>query len=141
MQCIQDAISGACTAKYSPPFHTSPCGYKLCMRINLNGVDDGVGKHIALFVHLMEGDYDAFLEWPFSKKFRLSIMDQSDDEESHCHISKRVVAEPQLSAWTRLMAPHNYYGFGYQEFASIEMIHKPQYMKNNTLLVKFEIIG
>ena len=111
------------------------------MRINLNGVDDGVGKHIALFVHLMQGDYDDFLEWPFAKKFRLSIMDQSDDEEPRHDISKTLVADPQLHAFQRPMAPHNYRGFGYQEFAAIEMIHKPQYTKNNMLLVKFEIIA
>ena len=111
------------------------------MRINLNGVDDGVGKHIALFVHLMQGDHDDFLEWPFAKKFRLSIMDQSDDEEPRHDISKTLLVDPQLHAFQRPMAPYNYRGFGYQEFAAIEMIHKPQYTKNNAFLVKFEIIS
>ena len=50
------------------------------MRINMNGVDDGIGKHMALFIHLMRGDYDDFLQWPFAKNVRLSILDQSEGE-------------------------------------------------------------
>lgn len=141
--CCQDAVSGSCTAKYSPSFYTSLYpGYNLCMRINLNGVDDGVGKHMALFIHLVRGDHDDFLEWPFAKKFRLSILDQSEDEEVHRHISKILVAESkwQLSC-QRPMAPHNYYGMGYPKFAPIELICQPRYTENDTLLVKFEIIA
>ena len=138
---IQDAISGVCTVMYSPSFHTSPCGYKLCLRINLNGVESGVGTHVALYVHVVRGDYDGFLEWPFSKGFRLSIVDQSEDVKSRHHISKTVVAERELNAFQRPVAPFNTIGFGYQDFTPIEQIHEPQYTKNNTLLVKFEIIG
>lgn len=54
---------------YSPGFYTSPYGYKLCLRINLNGLENGDGTHVALFVHVMRGDYDEHLEWPFSKGF------------------------------------------------------------------------
>lgn len=109
------------------------------MRINLNGVDGGVGKHVALYVHLMQGDYDDNLDWPFAGKFTLSILDQSDDVSCHRHISKSLKAEPSLPAFQRPIAPHNYRGYGFEEFASLEQICEPQYVKNNTLLVKFEI--
>lgn len=79
---------------YSPGFYTSPYGYKLCLRINLNGLENGDGTYVALFVHVMRGDYDEHLEWPFSKGFKLSIEDQSDVVESRHHITKKVVAEP-----------------------------------------------
>ena len=107
----------------------------------MNGVDDGVGKHVALFIHLMRGDYDDFLQWPFTKKFRLSILDQSEDEGEHHDISKTLVAEPKWQACQRPVALHNYYGLGYPKFAPIELICQPQYTKNDTLLVKFEVIG
>ena len=106
-----------------------------------DGVDDGVGKHVALFIHLMRGDHDDFLQWPFAKKFRLSILNQSEDEGEHHDISKTLVAEPKLQACQRPEAPHNYYGVGYPKFAPIELICQPQYTKNDTLLVKFEMIG
>lgn len=94
---------------------------------------------MALFVHMVLGDYDHTLNWPFTEKFTLSILDQSDDVSSRRHISKTIDAEPHLDAFLRPTAPHNKYGFGYEEFASLEQICEPQYIKNNTLLVKFEM--
>ena len=128
------------TAKYSPAFYTSPNGYKLCLRINLNGVDSGLGKHVALYVHMVQGDYDDTLDWPFTGTFTLSILDQSYDVSSRHHISKTVNADPSLHSFQRPTAPHNYHGYGYEEFASLEQICEPGYIKNNTMLVKFEII-
>ncbi len=127
------------TAKYSPGFYTSPNGYKLCMRIYLNGVGSGVGKNVALYVHMVQGDYDHTLDWPFTGKFTLSILDQSDDVPSCRHISKTVNADPNLHSFQRPAAPHNYHGYGYVEFATLEQICERQYVKNNTMLVKFEM--
>ena len=140
-KCYQDAVSGASTVMYSPGFYTSPYGYKLCLRINLNGLENGDGTHVALFVHVMRGDYDEHLEWPFSKGFKLSIKDQSDVVESRHHITKRAVAEPELSAFQKPVSPFNIIGFGYPDFAPTEIINQPQYTKKNTLLVKFKITG
>ena len=95
------------------------------MRINLNGVDSGVGKHVALFVHMMQGDYDSILEWPFA--------------EYRHHISETLVAKPNLLAFQRPTAPRNYKGYGYVEFAPIESIREPQYVRNNTMLVRIQI--
>ena len=141
-RCCQDAISGVSPVMYSPGFYASPHGYKLCLRINLNGVKSGVGTHLALYVHMMRGDYDNHLEWPFSKGFSLSIVDQSDDKSLRYHITETVITKPELSAFQRPVPPHNVISSeysGYEHFASIDEIHKPQYCKNNTLLVKFEL--
>ncbi|PFX14515.1 TNF receptor-associated factor 6-like [Stylophora pistillata] len=138
-QCRQDAVNGVMTAIHSPAFHTSLYGYKLCMRINLNGVDSGVGKHVALFVHMMQGDYDSILEWPFTGRIALSILDQSDGAEYRHHISETLVAKPNLLAFQRPTAPRNYKGYGYVEFAPIDTIREPQYVRNNTMLVRIQI--
>ena len=138
-QCRQDAINGVMPAIHSPAFYTSLYGYKLCMRINLNGVDRGVGKHVALFVHMMQGDYDTILEWPFTGRIALSILDQSDASEFRHHISETLVAKPNLLAFQRPTAPRNYKGYGYVEFAPIEQIREGQYVKNNTMLVRIQI--
>ncbi|CAH3106873.1 unnamed protein product [Pocillopora meandrina] len=138
-QYRQDALSGVMTAIHSPSFYTSVYGYKLYMRINLNGVDSGVGKHVALFVHMMQGDYDSILEWPFTGRIALSILDQSDGAEYRHHISETLVAKPNLLAFQRPTAPRNYKGYGYVEFAPIEAIREPQYVRNNTMLVRIQI--
>lgn len=127
------------TAIHSPAFYTNLYGYKLCMRINLNGVDSGVGRHVALFVHMMQGDYDTILEWPFTGRIALSIMDQCDTAEFRHHISETLVAKPNLLAFKRPTAPRNYKGYGYVEFAPIEQIREPQYVKNDAMLVRIQI--
>ena len=107
--------------------------------MNLNGVDSGVGKHVALFVHMMQGDYDFILRWPFTGRIALSILDQSDAAEYRYHISKTLVTKPNLLAFQRPTAPRNYLGYGYVEFAPIEAIREPQYVRNNTMLVRIQI--
>ena len=126
------------TALYSPALYTSLFGYKLCLRINLNGVDSGVGKHLALFVHMMQGDYDTTLKWPFTGKITLSILDQSDASESSHHITETLVAKPNLLAFQRPTAPRNHKGYGYVEFAPIEQIREGKYVKHNRMLVRFQ---
>ena len=111
------------------------------MEINLNGIADGVGKYMALCIHLMQGDHDDFLQWPFAKKFKLSILDQSEGEGERHDISETVVAQPRWQACQRPVALHNRYGLGHPKFAPIKLICQPQYTKNDALLVKFEMIG
>ena len=39
--------------------------YPYIHRINPNGVEGYSGKCVSVFVHMMRGDYDDFLPWPF----------------------------------------------------------------------------
>ena len=43
---------------YSPPFYSHIGGYKMCFRVDANGVVDGAGTHVSVFVYLMRGEYD-----------------------------------------------------------------------------------
>lgn len=59
---------------YSPPnpaaFYTSRYGYKMCLRVYLNGDGTGRGTHLSLFFVVMKGPNDALLRWPFNQKVR-----------------------------------------------------------------------
>ncbi|PFX25740.1 TNF receptor-associated factor 6-B [Stylophora pistillata] len=132
-RCCQDAVSGVSPVMYSPGFYTSPCGYKMCLRINLNGVKSGVGTHVALHVHMMRGDHDKHLEWPFSKGFTLSIVDQSEGSLQY-HITKTVVTKPEPSVFQRPVPPWDVISSeysGYENFAPIDKIHMPQYSRKH----------
>lgn len=50
---------------YSPPFYTHPSGYKMCLEVYTNGWAEGKGTHISVYVHLMRGEFDDHLKWPF----------------------------------------------------------------------------
>lgn len=54
----------------APPaaFYTAKYGYKLCLRLYLNGDGSGKKTHLSLFIVIMRGEYDALLPWPFRNK-------------------------------------------------------------------------
>lgn len=52
----------------SSAFYSSKYGYKMCLRLYLNGDGTGRGTHLSLFFVVMRGKYDALLKWPFSQK-------------------------------------------------------------------------
>lgn len=135
----RDAINGTMVAIHSPPFYTSMWGYKFCLRINPNGVDSCLGTHVGLFVHVMKGDYDSILEWPFSGRIALSILDQNEDQNFRHHISSTMIAKPNLLAFQRTDAYRNHNGYGYVEFAPITQITGGQYVKNDVMLVRVQI--
>ena len=37
---------------FSDPFYVMPGGYKMCIRVDANGADDGEGTHVSVFVKL-----------------------------------------------------------------------------------------
>uniref|UniRef100_A0A4W5L7B9 TNF receptor-associated factor n=1 Tax=Hucho hucho TaxID=62062 RepID=A0A4W5L7B9_9TELE len=76
----QDAIAGRAPAMFSPAFYTSKYGYKMCLRIYLNGDGTGRGSHLSLFFVVMRGLSDALLKWPFNQKVTLMLLDQSNRE-------------------------------------------------------------
>ena len=89
-------------------------------------MDHGIGKFVALFVHMMKGDYDDILEWPFTGRIVLSILDQTEGAEFRSHISEPLVAKPHLVAFQRPTERRNYKGFGYVEFFPINEITEPK---------------
>lgn len=53
-------------------FFTSKYGYKMCLRIYLNGDGTGRASHLSLFFVVMRGHSDALLKWPFNQKVKLT---------------------------------------------------------------------
>uniref|UniRef100_A0A3Q3M2J2 TNF receptor-associated factor n=1 Tax=Mastacembelus armatus TaxID=205130 RepID=A0A3Q3M2J2_9TELE len=76
----QDAVAGRTPAMFSPAFYSSKYGYKMCLRLYLNGDGTGRGTHLSLFFVIMRGKCDALLKWPFSQKVTLMLLDQNNRE-------------------------------------------------------------
>lgn len=73
---ILDAQSERTTSIYSPPFFTSPMGYRLRIRLYLNGDGTARGSHISIFLVITRGPFDRFLKWPFSYRVVFCLVDQ-----------------------------------------------------------------
>ena len=79
---------------YSPPFYTHPQGYKMCLRVYANG--DGKGTHVSVYTHLMRGEFDDLLKWPFQGRVVLQLCNQLEDKRHHGHtISFSKAADPK----------------------------------------------
>jgi len=61
---------------YSAPFYTHVCGYKMCIRVKAAGHGSGKGTHLSVFIHLMCGEYDEFLQWPFRGEVTVQLLNK-----------------------------------------------------------------
>lgn len=131
-----EAKTGTGTVLHSTGFYTSFRGYKMCLRINLNGVETGFGTHLSLFVHLMRGEFDDNLVWPFTGKIILIVSDQSDAKND---IVETLVGNGAIAAFHKPSSSRNHKGFGYMEFVPLSRIDNSVYVKNNTLIIRCQV--
>ena len=75
---------------FSPPFYSSPGGYKLCIKVYANGTGKGKGTHLSVYAYLMRGDNDDHLSWPFTGTVEVKLLNQTKDG---CHHSKSIEFE------------------------------------------------
>ena len=68
---------------YSPPFTTSPQGYTLCLVVFANGAGSGEGSHLSIFAHIMKGQHDDRLQWPFTGTIMFELLNWLEDKEHH----------------------------------------------------------
>ncbi len=68
---------------YSPPFYTSYTGYKMCLRVDVNGWGAGEGTHVSAGAVLMKGDNDDSLSWPFTGTITFELLNQLEDKNHH----------------------------------------------------------
>ena len=68
----------------SPPFYTHPGGYRMCFDIYCNGFDEGKGSHLSASAHLMAGDNDNDLKWPFQGQITLQLVNWAG---AHSHVT------------------------------------------------------
>ena len=80
---------------YSPPFHVCPEEYKMCLGVHAYGFGEGAGTHMSVFVHLMRGEHDDRLEWPFRGRITLQLRNQKMDQS---HVETTVDFSDKVSA-------------------------------------------
>lgn len=129
----REAAHGHNRVLHSPGFYTSCFGYKVCLRLNIQGKHN---MNVSLFIHLMQGEYDGVLNWPFIGKIVLSILDQKDRSETGADITETMLTKPGLTAFRRPVTERNPKGFGYTEFVSVDTLLAGPYLKDDQLIIK-----
>ena len=127
----QDARTGRIVSLYSAPFYTSRHGYKMCLRVYLNGDGSGKETHLSFFLTLMKGEYDALLQWPFSQQVTLMLLDQ----DKRKHVVQSFRPEPSSSSFQRPKDEMNV-ASGCPRFAPLNVLDNSSYVRDDTMFLK-----
>ena len=70
----------------SAPFYTHQQGYKMCLRVHINGVGEEENNFMSVYVCLIAGEFDDYLEWPFRGVISIDLIN------SKCTIASSVIS-------------------------------------------------
>ena len=127
----EEARTGKTISLYSAPFYTSRFGYKLCLRLYMDGDGSGKRECLSFFLTIMRGEYDALLQWPFHQAVTLILLDQDKQND----IVQCFKPEPSSSSFWRPKADMNV-ASGCPRFADLSVLNNPCYTRNDTMFLK-----
>ena len=129
-----EAMIGKTISLYSAPFYTGRYGYKMCLRLYMDGDGSGKGTHLSFFLTIMRGEYDALLTWPFKQAVTLMLLDQDKQKD----IVQSFRPEPTSSSFQRPRNEMNV-ASGCPLFASLSILENPSYVKEDIIFLKCKI--
>ena len=130
----REAKLGKVISLYSAPFYTCHHGYKMCLRLYMDGDGTGKGSHLSFFMTLMKGEYDALLVWPFRPTVSLILLDQDRQKD----IVQSFRPDPSSSSFQRPRNEMNV-ASGCPQFTPLSVLESPSYVKDDTLFMKCKI--
>ena len=127
---------------YSESFYSSDKGYKMCLRIDAAGIDDGESTHLSAFLYIMMGSHDDELTWPLQGNFEIKLFNQIGDSEHHSVTVNFNDSVPDKHRSKVTQGDRANYGWGQHQFISNKCLHKTtstcQYLKDDCIF--FQVI-
>ena len=123
----------------SPPFYSNENGYKLRIEVDANGHDTGKGTHVSVFIHLLKGEHDDELTWPFTGTVEVELLNQLEDR-FHCKKTGTYTEEVGKRVENGTSQP----GWGWQKFILHSEVEKfsgrnCQYLKDDSLIFRVSV--
>ena len=128
----RDAVDRKTISLYSPPFFTSPHGYRMCVRVYLNGDGMGKGTHISVFFVLMKSEHDCLLSWPFKQSVRFTLINQVNRDKS---ITEAFAPDLSSLSFQQPTSEMNV-ASGFPKFARQSTLQDEEFTKGNALYIK-----
>ena len=122
----------------SAPFYTENYGYKLKLSMKPNGSGPGKNTHLSVFIHVMKGEYDAILPWPFKKKVRFTLIDQQEDPDERENVTFHFTPDNSSNNYARPTKEQNK-GRGVLKLIAHEKLNTRRYIANNTLFLRVKV--
>ena len=135
---LQESRRGCSLEIFSDPLYTSPQGYKMIMEVNPNGWANAKGSHLSLFIHLMKGEYDSILSWPFQHKIKITLIDQHEEEGNRQDVSMFIAPHPLSDSFQRPVKEVNP-ALGFPKFVSHADLQTRRYIVDKTIFIKIEV--
>ncbi|CAF1097761.1 unnamed protein product [Rotaria sordida] len=132
-----DTLAERQTSIYSPPFYSSPNGYKMRARLYLNSDRNVYRSYVSLFFVLMRGEYDAILKFPFNYKVTFCLYDQTPAQQ---HMIDSFRSDIRSNSFQRPRSDTNIVG-GILKFIPLEMIQQEgnPYVRDDTMFIKIMV--
>ena len=130
----RDALLGKTVSLYSAPFYTSRFGYKLCLRVYLDGDGSGKGRYISYFLTIMKGEYDALLEWPFQHMVTMTLVNQKGNN----NIVQSFRPNPTSTSFHQPKSDMNV-ASGCPKFAPLSILDNPEFVVDDVAFFKCDI--
>ncbi|CAF1140851.1 unnamed protein product [Rotaria sp. Silwood1] len=132
-----DAQSERQTSIYSPPFYSSPNGYRMRARLYLNGDGNARRTHMSLFFVLMRGLNDSTLKFPFNYKVIFCLYDQTPEKR---HIIDSFRPDIKSNSFQRPRSDMNI-ASGIPKFFPLLMIQQEgnPYVRDDTMFIKIMV--
>ena len=135
-KCIEDARTGKCISMDSPPFlsNSNGCGYKMCLRLYMLGDGIGKGTHMSLFFVVMKGEFDNFLQWPFTHKVTFKLI----NKRGGCDVVESIHPDLSNSSFHQPKSDMNV-ASGCPRFVSIKELLQEGFIVDDTIFIKAEV--
>ena len=118
----RDALMGKTVSLYSAPFYTDRFGYRMCLRVYLDGDGSGKGHCISYFLTIMK-EYDALLEWPFQLTVTLTMINQKGNN----NIVQSFKPNPNSASFHQPKSDMNV-ASGCPKFAALSVLDNPEFI-------------
>ena len=111
--------------KSDPLYSHHPGGYNLVVIIQPNGGGERKGTHVSLHVHLLPGEFDNQLRWPFSSKIVIQAYNRIIEQWSLERVIEMNKRNWGLATVQKCVdAPFAGFGAGYNDFLSFFFLDK-----------------
>ena len=125
---------------YSPPFTTSPQGYRFCLKVFTNGYGSRKGSHLSIFAHIVKGQHDGRLQWPFTGTIIIELLNWLEDK-GHYKMTLSIGTNNKILRVTEGEFGKN---TGYRQFISQSSLNSstnPQYLYHDCIRIRVQAIA
>ncbi|CAF1151459.1 unnamed protein product [Rotaria sordida] len=122
---------------YSSSFYSFSNGYRICLRLFLNGDAKAKGTHMSLFFILMRGNYDDVLRWPFEFKITFTLLNHLSPNNNQ---SKFFWPDTKSIAFQCPRSNMNI-AYGFSKFFPLDLFEQNEnhYVKDDRMSIKIEV--